>query len=51
MMQPDTGGEGGGLPYIWPYETASAPVEEEEVIATASQDLLMQAIIECKMNI
>ena len=28
------GGEGGGLPYIWPYEMASAPIEEEEIIET-----------------
>ena len=32
-----TGGEGGGLPYIYPYETASAPIEEEE-IETVSTD-------------
>ena len=28
------GGEGVGLPYIWPYEVASAPIEEEEIIET-----------------
>ena len=35
--QPDTGGGGEGLPYIWPYEMASAPIEEEE-IETVSTD-------------
>jgi len=29
--QPNTGGDGGGLPYIYPYEMASAPIEEEEI--------------------
>ena len=27
---------GGGLPYIWPYETASAPIEEEEIVVADS---------------
>ena len=30
------GGEGGGLPYIWPYQTASAPIEEEEIVVADS---------------
>ena len=32
----EEGGEGGGLPYIWPYQTASAPIEEEEIVVADS---------------
>ena len=30
----EEGGGGEGLPYIWPYQTASAPIEEEEIVET-----------------
>ena len=33
----EEGGGGEGLPYIWPYQTASAPIEEE-VVETVSTD-------------
>ena len=33
-LNPPADDRGGGLPYIYPYETASVPIEEEEIVET-----------------
>ena len=33
---PNYDSSGGGQPYIWPYPTASAPIEEEEIVVADS---------------
>ena len=35
-LNPPADDRGEGLPYIWPYPTASAPIEEEEIVVADS---------------